>query len=118
MPEQSALKQEALFIVEELGLSAFLNRFGDSELVGSVPLDLIVKLDIDFHLLIKEEDLFSVVDQITHYLLDHQKVKEVRITDWREEGGIKIGVGGCLPRKIWGLEHRYLGHQPDRNHSL
>lgn len=87
-----SLQQEAQQILKALDLVEVLSRYGRAEVVGSVALDLIVKLDLDIHLLIDHADLFGVVNSITEYLLDHPKVREVRITDWRDEGGIKIGV--------------------------
>jgi hypothetical protein len=84
--------QEALQIIEELGLLTFLNTLGSAHLVGSVALDLIVKPDIDFHLLVNHHDLMGTSSTVTAYLLDQPKVREVRVTDWRKEGGIKLGV--------------------------
>ena len=92
MEKPSTLKKEALVIIEELGLLDFLGTLGESWLVGSVALDLIVKPDIDIHLLTDHDDLLKTSDQIYHYLLNQPKIKEIRITDWREDGGIKLGV--------------------------
>lgn len=92
MEKPSILKQEASEIIDELNLQNFLGTLGKSRIVGSVALDLIVKPDIDIHLLIDHDDLLKASDQIYHYLLNKPKIKEIRITDWREEGGIKLGV--------------------------
>ncbi len=89
---QTILKNEALNILEELKLIEFLNQYGKTDIVGSVSLDLIVKLDIDLALVIREIDLFPTTNQIYKYLLNHPKVKEVRITDWRKEGGLKLAI--------------------------
>ena len=69
MEKPSTLKQEALGIIDELSLLDFLVSLGESWLVGSVALDLIVKPDIDIHLLIDHDDLLKTSDQIYHYLL-------------------------------------------------
>lgn len=79
-------------ILDDLRLMPVLSNYGRAELVGSVALGLIVKLDIDIHLLLGHSELFSVVNALVEYLLNQPKVREVRITDWRVQGGIKIGV--------------------------
>jgi len=86
-----SLREEALSIVSELNLLDTLGRHGRAELVGSVALDLVVKLDIDVHLLVEGPDLIPVVNRIYPELLGHPKVKEVRITDYRD-GSVKVGV--------------------------
>jgi len=86
-----SLREEALGIVSELNLLGMLGRHGRAELVGSVALDLIVKPDIDVHLLVEGRGLISVVNQIYPELLRHPKVDEVRITDYKD-GSVKIGV--------------------------
>ena len=90
---RNTLKAEAEEIIEELRLLEILGQYGKVRVVGSVALDLIVKLDIDIHLLIAaESDLLGVVDSVYHKLLDCQRVREVRITDYREQNAIKIGI--------------------------
>ena len=70
-----------------------LSHYGKTGVVGSVAYDLIVKLDIDIHLLIPEgTDLLNTVDRIYHQLLDHEYVREVRISDYREDHAVKIGI--------------------------
>ena len=91
--DRNILKIEAEGIIRELQLLDLLAQYGEVRVVGSVALDLIVKLDIDIHLLIAaESDLLDVVDHIYHKLLDCQHVREVRITDYREQNAIKIGI--------------------------
>ncbi len=91
--DRNILKIEAEGIIRELQLLDLLAQYGEVRVVGSVALDLIVKLDIDIHLLIAaESDLLDVVDHIYHRLLDCQHIREVRITDYREQNAIKIGI--------------------------
>jgi len=98
-------KDEAEKILTELDLLTRLNQLGFAELVGSVALDLIVKPDLDIHLLIDAEDLIPTVHAVSDYLLDQPKVREVRITDWRSEGGIKIGVDAYpAPSGNWSID--------------
>lgn len=92
-------------ILDDLGVMRILSNYGRAELVGSVAFDLIVKRDIDIHLLLAHSDLFSVVNALVEYLLNQPKVGEVRITDWRIQGGIKIGVDAYpAPSGSWSLD--------------
>ena len=58
------LKSEAEGIVRKLSLLELLRRYGEARVVGSVALDLVVKKDIDIHVLTGEHDLFRVVDSV------------------------------------------------------
>jgi hypothetical protein len=99
------LLREAETIVRDLGLIALLEHYGEVRLVGSVALDLIVKLDIDLHLLVATSDLLAAVDGIYHHLLDSRCVHEVRITDWRDEGGVKLGIDAyTAPSGDWSID--------------
>ena len=89
----SMLKVEAEKIIEELELLELLAQHGEARVVGSVAYDLIVKLDIDIHLLLEEgTDLLNTVDCIYHQLLDCEHIREVRISDYREQYALKIGI--------------------------
>lgn len=91
--EPSAHKlHQANSILEDTNLLPFLNQFGRAEVVGSVALDLIVKPDLDIHLLINNQDLMPTAHTIVEYLIEQNKIREVRLTDWRQENGLKIGV--------------------------
>jgi hypothetical protein len=86
------LKVEADSIIRELGLIELLQQYGEARIVGSVALDLVVKPDIDIHLLVDSPDLLQIVNSIYPRLLEREQVREVRITDYRGEGGLKIGI--------------------------
>jgi len=88
----SALSDEAMAIIHELALYELLAPYGTARLVGSVALDLIVKRDIDLHLLVATPNLYALIDPIYHTLLDDPDIREVRISDYRREGGLKIGI--------------------------
>lgn len=93
MAVKSDLKAEAEKIIGELRLIDLLSHYGKADVVGSVAYDLIVKLDIDIHVLVPEgTDLLNTVDRIYHQLLDHERVREVRISDYREDHAVKIGI--------------------------
>ncbi|MFX1254851.1 MAG: hypothetical protein ACFFCZ_24790, partial [Promethearchaeota archaeon] len=92
MENANFLRMEAEAILNELNLVNLLKSFGDARIVGSVVLDLIVKRDIDIHVLVQTSNLLSVVNSVYPLLLNFEKIHEVRISDYREEGGIKIGI--------------------------
>lgn len=84
-------RAEASGVLQELGLVDRLRRHGRAEVAGSVALDLLVKRDIDVHLL-TEGDLHAVAHDVYRYLLDREGVREVRITDYRDRGSLKLAV--------------------------
>jgi hypothetical protein len=88
----SALKREGEQIVRDLAFLEFLRQYGEAQLVGSVPLDLVVKRDLDLYVLVDTPDLLGVVDAVYRYLLAQEYIHEVRISDYRGRGGIKVGV--------------------------
>jgi hypothetical protein len=92
MDISSALKIEAINIVQELGLLEMLEPYGEARLVGSVALDLVVKPDIDIHLLLDRRDVIEATKEIAEYIIIKKKVKEVRISDHLESDSLKIGI--------------------------
>lgn len=93
MVEKSSLKQEAENIVKELNLLPILKKYGDARIVGSVELDLIVKLDLEIHVLLKKKlDLESNLFKILKALLDSDPISEIRISDYRDKNSFKIGI--------------------------
>lgn len=92
MEESKKLKQEALSIIKELDLLKLLEQHGETKLVGSVALDLVVKLDIDVHVYIGEKDLLKTTNAVYQELLNHPKIDDIRISDYRTRNGIKIGI--------------------------
>jgi len=75
-------KKEALSIVENLNILPKLSSYGRAELVGSVVLDLIVKRDIDIHLLLVQDNLISVAQEVVGFLLQKSDVQQVRATKY------------------------------------
>jgi hypothetical protein len=99
--EKSSLKVEAEKIISELNFSSILKKFGEARLVGSVELDLIVKLDIDFHILLKKKsDLDTNAFKIAKELLDINLISEIRVSDFRDEDSFKITVDNFSDNKI------------------
>ena len=92
MTPNSALKAEAEKIIEDLNLLRLLAQHDEPRFVGSVALDLSVKLDIDIHPLVQTPDLLSVGDHVYRRLPEHQAVQELRLSDHRRRGRIKGGI--------------------------
>jgi hypothetical protein len=115
MPLPSLLKREAEQIIADLDLMAILQPHGEARVVGSVALDLIVKLDLDLHLVVPRPDLLAVTDAVYHRLLDYEGVREVRISDYRSIHGVKIGIdeyaapSGTWSIDIWITDHPETG---------
>ena len=89
MRDQKKLKKEALDVMEKLRLVEILEKYGDTRLVGSVVLELIVKLDIDIHVLLSHGNLMDITNKITSKLLSIEGIREVRITDYHWVDGGK-----------------------------
>ncbi len=99
------LRIEARDIISRLGLMEMLGQLGRVEVVGSVALGLVVKRDIDLHLLTATEDLLVVTDRLYHQLIDRDDVSQVRVSDYRAEGGIKIGIDAYRgPSGDWSID--------------
>ncbi|MDZ4124809.1 MAG: hypothetical protein U1E02_11630, partial [Hydrogenophaga sp.] len=79
----SPLKQEALAIVEQLELFTLLAPYGHAELVGSVVLDLIVKRDIDIHIIAKNPALITQATQLAGLFLENPAITTIRISPYR-----------------------------------
>ena len=92
MDGQSKLKSEAEAIIEDLGLLELLAPFGEARVVGSVALNLIVKLDIDIHLLIRDGSTEDVADRVYCELAAHDRVTKAHVHDYRSQGGLKVGI--------------------------
>lgn len=106
------LRDEAFGDIQELNLIDLLNEHGEAELVGSVALDLIVKPDIDIHLFTTDSDLLGKVNEVYSILLEHPKVSEVRISDYRPSG-VKIGVDRYQGKfRSWDIDI-WISDKPD-----
>jgi hypothetical protein len=106
LDEKSSLKVEAEKIVTDLNLLSILKKYGDARIVGSVDLDLIVKFDIDIHILLKKKSDLSVnLFKISKDLLDIDLIKEIRITDFRDEDSYKITIDSFSSSSgIWSID--------------
>jgi hypothetical protein len=96
MDTSELLRDEAFEIIDEFGFLEMLGKYGDARLVGSVALDLVVKPDIDFHLLIARPDVAHLAESIKDTLLADERISEIRVSDYLENHSLKIGID-CLP---------------------
>lgn len=101
----AGLRAEAQGIMAALDIPRALRRFGDARVVGSVATDLLVKLDIDVHVLVGEPNLYRAMDLIYHMLLDRADVPAVRISDYRADAGLKLGIDAYPgPSGAWSID--------------
>ncbi len=90
---QVALQAEAHRIVTKLGLLNCFSGLGEARVVGSVAVGLIVKRDIDVHVAVESGALTAAADKACHTLLDSPKVREIRITDYRQgKAALKVAI--------------------------
>lgn len=105
-------KKEALQIESQLGILNFLSPFGECAITGSVALDLIVKPDIDVHLLTKNDDLFMIIGEVYRFLINKSEIQHVHISDYRINNGFKVGVYNYKgPNKKWSIDI-WITHDP------
>lgn len=86
------LEREAAKILLSLDLPHALQPFGDARLVGSCATGLLVKPDIDVHVVVQDADLHTALTPIVRMLLDRAEIGEVRISDYRSTAGLKLGI--------------------------
>ncbi|MHA1924435.1 MAG: hypothetical protein ACXABV_00960 [Candidatus Thorarchaeota archaeon] len=92
MTEKSRLRIEAEQVVEDLDIMGLLNAYGHARIVGSVALDLIVKRDIDIHVLVLLRDTMDMAQHLMSVLLKVEGVAEVTVKDYRERASLKVGI--------------------------
>ncbi|MHA2021452.1 MAG: hypothetical protein ACW96N_07040 [Candidatus Thorarchaeota archaeon] len=92
MTEKSRLRIEAEQVIEDLDIMGLLNAYGHARIVGSVALDLIVKRDIDIHVLVLLRDIMEMAQHLMSVLLKTDGVNEVTVKDYRERASLKVGI--------------------------
>ncbi|MGD9380986.1 MAG: hypothetical protein PVI03_00925 [Candidatus Thorarchaeota archaeon] len=92
MTEKSRLRIEAEKVIEDLDIMGLLNAYGCARIVGSVALDLIVKRDIDIHVLVLLRDTMDMAQHLMSVLLKAEGVTEVTVKDHRERASLKVGI--------------------------
>jgi hypothetical protein len=91
VPRNRALARDGCGIAQKLRLIEVLSEFGEARVVGSVALDLVVRRDLDVHVLVKEPDLLATAQRIRQRLVEIREIGRVTATDYRSRGGMKLG---------------------------
>ena len=105
MDTSTVLRDEAFQIIEAFGFLEMLGQYGDARLVGSVALDLVVKPDIDFHLVIDKSDVVNVAESIMGSLIADERILEIRVSDYLEKDSLKIGIDSLPGRSAdWSID--------------
>lgn len=82
-----------------------LKPYGIAELVGSVELDLIVKKDIDIHVLMPSGNPLKAALSISEPLLHDKAIDEIRITKYTQEQAAKIGIDDYAGESgLWSID--------------
>ncbi|UZP04725.1 hypothetical protein JW813_06860 [Clostridium botulinum] len=78
------LQKEAVNIEKQLGIINFLKKIRQAEIVGSVANNLIIKKDIDIHLL-TNNDVDDVVKKLIGFLQCLKEIRNIKIEDYKLE---------------------------------
>lgn len=102
----ASLTVEAMDIIERLFILREAEKIGETRLVGSVAVDLVVKRDIDIHVLVpRDSSVKTAAVKLSAYLLDRDSVSEVRITDYRHKEAMKVAVDSLPGRSgSWSMD--------------
>lgn len=92
MTDHHLLVDEAKKIISDLDLLKMLEQYGETRLVGSVALEMIVKRDIDLHVLVDTEDLAAVAEKISLELMKNHNIKDVVVFRDRSKYGVKLSI--------------------------
>lgn len=111
--KKSVLKIEAEKLVEELGILSLVKEYAvQAQVVGSVATDLLVKRDIDVHVLLEEGyPSLDVACELARRLLKRSKVSRVRIEHYKTLECVNLaldnlqGDSGDWSFDVW-LTHR------------
>jgi hypothetical protein len=100
MDNSKVLRDEAFEIIEAFGFLEMLGKYGDARLVGSVALDLVVKPDIDFHLVLDKFDVVDAAESIKGSLITDERIREIRVSEYLERDSLKIGIDNLPGRSV------------------
>lgn len=105
--ENSLLYNEALQIIEHLNFLSLLAPYAQRiEVVGSVAFDLIVKKDIDIHLLVfPGQKPLSVAMQVVNTLLEKTSLENIRVSYYKELESINCAIDSYSgPSENWSFD--------------
>ena len=110
-PSQEELYREARGVLRRLGLMRMVREVGRAWLVGSVPLKLIVKPDIDVHVLVGEDDPpvaeMPEVDAaltIARGLMERCGVRRLDVLRFLFRRAVKIGFDQRVGDRTWHID--------------
>ena len=109
---QDDLHREAMGLVRRLGLMKLVREVGKAWVVGSVPLKLIVKPDIDIHVLVPRGERHSVLDApevsaalaIARGLMERCGVHKLDLLRFLFRDAVKIGFESRVGERTWHLD--------------
>lgn len=113
------LSQEAKHLLEDLRILEILKQYCEPELIGSVPAELVVDLDIDISCFIKKDlDLSDYMD-LAKKLVDIKEVKTLRIRDQRNNPNyspFKLNIDELVYNdKKWNIAFSFILGTPSEN---
>lgn len=110
-PSQETLYREARELLRRLGLMRMVREVGRAWLVGSVPLKLIVKPDIDVHVLVGEDAEPSLdapeVDAaltIVRGLMERCGVRRLEVLRFLFRRAVKVGFDRRVGDRAWHVD--------------
>jgi hypothetical protein len=109
---QEELNREARELLRRLGLMEMVREVGEAWLVGSVPLKLIVKPDIDVHVLVGGEERRSGPDApevaaamaIARNLMERCGVHKLEVLRFLFRSAVKIGFDSRVGSRTWHVD--------------
>ena len=108
---QDTLYREAMGLVRRLGLMKAARAVGEAAVVGSVPLKLIVKPDIDVHVLVPEGEPAAPdrpeVDAaltIARDLIERCGIRKLEVLRFLFRSAVKLGFEVRLPQRTWHVD--------------
>jgi len=110
-PSQDELYREAMGLLRRLGLMRMVREVGRAWLVGSVPLKLIVKPDIDVHVLVGEDDTplaeapeVDAALTIARGLMERCGVRKLEVLRFLFRRAVKIGFDQRVGDRTWHID--------------
>jgi len=110
-PSQDELYREARGLLRRLGLMRMVREVGRAWLVGSVPLKLIVKPDIDVHVLVGEDDTplaeapeVDAALTIARGLMERCGVRKLEVLRFLFRRAVKVGFDQRVGDRTWHID--------------
>jgi len=110
-PSQDELYREARGLLRRLGLMRMVREVGRAWLVGSVPLKLIVKPDIDVHVLVGADDTplaeapeVDAALTIARGLMERCGVRKLEVLRFLFRRAVKVGFDQRVGDRTWHID--------------